>query len=522
MGKMGLLKKSLTDLCLFDQMGLGVEIMQTRKDRHQEELFVATPLRSLIPEDHILRRVDAVLDLSWLHDAVRACYSQDTGRASIDPESALRLMLAGFFEGIVEDRRLMRRAQTDLAFRWFAGYRLDEKLPDHSSLTRIRQRWGSERFEMIFQRTVEACQKAGLVDGTTVHVDATLIRANASMGSVTKRHVEQVQTQNPMTEERSDEEEKPPTSSKSGRRAGRFVSRSSTDPDSRMARSRKGQTFAPRFKQHAVCDDKAGIILDVQVTRANINEGRVLLEQVRRTQARTGISITTLTADASYSHGQNYAELEALSITPVIPPQPQRRYPGHVPTSRFRYDPRHRVVRCPGGKTLQRKSRCAENSGWSFSARTSDCAGCALRTSCFSPKASRKIIRIMDGHEALLRARRHHTRGWDTETRAHYSRHRWRAEGIHGEAKTQHGLARAARRGLTNIAIQSYLTAAVMNLKRLAKTTHKRTTQSHTEQPRTAQHPDIRQRTAQHPLTRLLAKITRIHLNTRPGIPCTA
>ena len=246
--------------------------MQTRRERHQEDLFVATPLRTLIPEDHILRREDAVLDLSWLHDAVRACYSQDMGRASIDPESALRLMLAGFFEGIVEDRRLMRRAQTDLAFRWFAGYRLDEKLPDHSSLTRIRQRWGSERFEMIFQKTVEACQKAGLVDGTTVHVDATLIRANASMGSVTKHHVEQVQTQNPMTEERSDEEEKPPSSSKSGKRAGASVSRSSTDPDSRMARSRKGQTFAPRYKQHSVCDDKKGIILDVQVTRANITK----------------------------------------------------------------------------------------------------------------------------------------------------------------------------------------------------------------------------------------------------------
>ena len=91
-------------------------------------------------------------------------------------------MLAGFFQGMVHDRKLMREAQVNLATRWFAGYRLDEKLPDHSSLTRIRQRWGAERFKKIFQKTVEACIKAKLVSGETVHVDATLIRADVSWG----------------------------------------------------------------------------------------------------------------------------------------------------------------------------------------------------------------------------------------------------------------------------------------------------------------------------------------------------
>ena len=78
--------------------------MQSKKDRWQEELFIASPLRDLIPQEHILKRVDGILDLSWLHDEVRECYCQDNGRPSIDPESALRLMLAGFFQGIVHDR----------------------------------------------------------------------------------------------------------------------------------------------------------------------------------------------------------------------------------------------------------------------------------------------------------------------------------------------------------------------------------------------------------------------------------
>ena len=118
--------------------------------RWQEDLFIAGPLSSLIPDDHILKQVDKVLDLSWLRKEVADLYCSNNGRPSIDPEAAVRLMLAGFFQGVVHDRKLMREAQVNLAIRWFAGYRLDEKLPDHSSLTKIRQRWGTDRFKKIF------------------------------------------------------------------------------------------------------------------------------------------------------------------------------------------------------------------------------------------------------------------------------------------------------------------------------------------------------------------------------------
>jgi transposase len=166
--------------------------MVGNQDRWCEDIFVACPLRDLVPDDHILKRVDRVLDLSWLHKEVSDSYCLDNGRPSIDPEAALRLMLAGYLEGIVHDRKLMRRTQTDIAIRWFAGYRLHERLPDHSSLTRIRQRWGEERFGRIFKRTVGVCVKAGLVDGERVHVDATLIRADVSWESLVEEHVEQV------------------------------------------------------------------------------------------------------------------------------------------------------------------------------------------------------------------------------------------------------------------------------------------------------------------------------------------
>ena len=134
--------------------------MLGRKERRQTELFVAGSLRDVLPDDHVLVRVDCVLDLSWLPREVADLYDAGAGRPSIDPEVAVRLMLAGFLLGIVHDRCLLREAQVNLAIRWFCGYGLHEALPDHSSLTRIRQRWGAERFRRLFERTVEACLDA--------------------------------------------------------------------------------------------------------------------------------------------------------------------------------------------------------------------------------------------------------------------------------------------------------------------------------------------------------------------------
>ena len=154
--------------------------MLGRKGRDQLELFVTGSLEQLVPEDHVLARVDRVLDLGWLREEVAGCYCADNGRPGIDPEVAVRLMLAGLLLGIVHDRRLMREAQVNIAIRWFIGYGLHECLPDHSSLTRIRQRWGERRFREIFRRTVTACLEAKIATAEVVHIDASLIRVSTA------------------------------------------------------------------------------------------------------------------------------------------------------------------------------------------------------------------------------------------------------------------------------------------------------------------------------------------------------
>lgn len=425
------------------------------QQRWQEDLFVAGPLSSLITSDHILKRVDKVLDLSWLRTEVADCYNANMGRPSIDPESALRLMLAGYFQGIVHDRKLMREAQVNLAIRWFAGFRLDETLPEHSSLTKIRQRWGPQKFKKIFQKTVRMCIDAGLVDGETVHIDSTLIRADVSWESLTTEYADKTFREN-CTEDDNNYQFS---------RTGKPKKRSTTDPDATLTTSSRNSRMEPSFKQHTAVDDNSGVILDVKTTTGQINEGKQLLEQIGRLEGVTGKKVKTVTADMAYAHTGNYSRLEQQNIEAVIPVQTMITKSRSIPIHRFKYDSSNKIVRCPRGKILRRSSRTEK--GWVYRAANKDCSGCPLKSRCISSTAKVRIVLITDGYESLLRARRRWQKR-DETMRDKYKRHKWRVEGVHGEAKTQHGLRRAVRRGLANVSIQVYLTAAVMNLKRLA------------------------------------------------------
>ncbi|MGE8131936.1 transposase [Methylobacterium sp. NPDC080182] len=429
--------------------------MLGHKERDQGELFITGSLRQLLPDDHILVRVDRVLDLSWLRGAVADLYCHDNGRPGIDPEAALRLMLAGFLVGIVHDRRLLREAQVNLAIRWFAGYGLHEALPDHSSLTRIRQRWGADRFRSIFERTVRACITAGIAKGEVVHVDASLIRADVSWESLVARHVEGV------AEVNGDEAT---ISQRNTKKTGRYKKVSTTDPDATMATNGRNRRLEPTYKQHAVVDDVRGVVLDVEVTTGEVNEGQVILERLDATAATSGQAIVTATADAGYAYAKVYGGLERRGIDAVIPAKadPMR---SAVPLRRFRFDPHRDVVTCPQGKILSPGK--VHNHGRFFVARARDCKACPMAKLCLSPRRSARTVMISTDYPALLRARRRRER-WSADEKHLYQRHRWRSEGFHGEAKTWHGLARAVRRGLQNMRIQSFLTAAAVNLKRLA------------------------------------------------------
>src|SRR3989440_6149388 len=147
---------------------------------------VSVSLEELVPQEHFYRHVQKVLDLSFVHDLVRERYAV-AGRPSIDPVVFFKLQLVMFFEDIRSERLLMRQVADRLSVRWYLGYDLDEALPDHSSLTKIRNRYGVEVFRRFFDRIVEQCQQAGLVWGKELYIDSTKVQANASLASLKPR-----------------------------------------------------------------------------------------------------------------------------------------------------------------------------------------------------------------------------------------------------------------------------------------------------------------------------------------------
>jgi hypothetical protein len=167
----------------------------------------------------------------------------------------------------------------------------------------------------------------------------------------------------------------------------------------------------------------------------------------------------------SRRYAKIYGQLERRGTDPIIPTKadPSRT---KVPLRRFRYDAKHDVLKCPRGKIL--KPGRSITHGRFFTSKAKDCRRCDMASVCLSRGRVNKAVVVGDDYPALLRARRRRLLKWGPREISLYTRHRWRVEGVHGEAKIQHGLARAVRRGLSNMRIQAYLTAAAVNLKRLA------------------------------------------------------
>ena len=155
--------------------------MMGRHNRDQERLFYSFCLDEAVPDDHLVRAIAAVLDLSWVHTALASYYPR-IGRPSIDPVLMIRMLIVGYVFAIRSERSLCREVQVNFAYRWFCGLSIEDKVPDHSAFSRARnERFGdSAIFRSVFERVVGACMRAGLVGGEGFAVDASLIAADAN------------------------------------------------------------------------------------------------------------------------------------------------------------------------------------------------------------------------------------------------------------------------------------------------------------------------------------------------------
>jgi len=385
------------------------------------------PLESFIPEDHRLRRLNKILDLSFVHEAVQDLYCQDNGRPSIDPEVVLRLFILQALEGITSVRNLMRQVQVNMAYRWFIGYRLDENLPNHSTLSRALDRMGDEVFNELFERSILQCQSSGLIEGKVFHLDATTIRADLDADRVNK-----------------------PDSPDGDARFGRFP----------------GDQIKPGYKQQTMADGRRRVIIGVSVMPANCPDDTGMMSMVDEVIDRLETVPEALCADTAYSSGKNCASMENRGVRLVSPPRKVKPCPGtnHFTVEDFVYDESNDEFLCPGGQKLKFIGKDSERSDRRmYRAWLSHCRECELKSHCTN--AERRRVKVSSNHGALVRLRA------DSQTESFAELYRMRGaviEGIFAEGKQWHGLGRAWRRGLSKMRIQSLLIAAVINFKRLA------------------------------------------------------
>lgn len=435
----------------------------------QGELWAkAVDLGARIPDDHLLRKLDKVLKLDFVRREVAGLYGR-RGNVSVDPVVLMRLMLLLFLDDVRSERELLRLLPLRIDYLWFLGYSLDDQVPDHSVLSKARKRWGAAVFERLFARVIEQCLAAGLVDAGKVHVDASLVRANASRNSVVKDIVAQqmgkLQSEESLADEASDE---PPQGRPPKHKPVNTTHRSTTDPESRVVRHDGGKP-SPCYKNHRVVDDKAGVITAIKTTHGTANEGNELMGMLQQHQQRTGQRACIAVADSCYGDTANLVALAQAGISAHVADLRSRmvnaRSAGIYAAEVFAYDGRSDTFACPAGQRLERHHFHQRRNHWEYRARRGVCAACPLRAQCTRDKSGRTLKR--HAHQELLDRARHESHS--AAARADRQRRQWFQERNFGEAAVMHGFKRARWRGLWRQSIQDLLIATLQNLKILVR-----------------------------------------------------
>jgi transposase len=423
---------------------------------------VSIDLESFVAEDHFLRRIDRVLDLSFIRELTVARYADGQGRPSIDPEVYFRMQLVAYFNGITKDRRLCEEVHDNLAYRWFCRLSLVDDVPDHSSLTRIRDRLGEEVFEAVFRRIVAQCQQQGLVkDPCRVMTDGTLIAADASLNSLVHNDPGIAKQ-----EAAAQRQRRRTIDEQASRKLSNQTHRSRTDPDATLAQ-KKGTPLQLKYKVHQTIDADSRVILDSEVTTGARQDNQPYLEQIKRVRDRYKLTIQEAITDRGYGSAEIIQSLKEQGIKPYIPLWNRNCGRNSGSAEGLEYDREHDRIRCAADKYLY------PNAGdyWNrtrYSTAPGACRDCALASSCAAksrPKSphSRFVLRRKD--QDLFDEVRAQMNEPEFGDRA--AERMWKSEGLFAEAKVNHCLARAKYRGRAKVQIQAYLSAIVQNLKRL-------------------------------------------------------
>ena len=262
--------------------------------------------------DHSLRKIDQLIDFEFVYNEVADKYGSN-GNVSVAPPVILKLMLLLVFYNVRSERELMETLPERLDWLWFLGYDLDSEIPDHSVLSKAKKRWGAEVFKGFFERIVLQCVKAGLVDGSKIFVDSSLVDANASNNSVVDTEKLQLVKQYEQLESRLEENDK---NSSNGNRKVNNRYKSTTDPDAAIVNRGKPKLT---YQVHRAVDGRSEIITATETTPGDVNEAHVMMPLIEEHKINTGISAETVVADSKYGTIENFLACHDRGLKAHIP-----------------------------------------------------------------------------------------------------------------------------------------------------------------------------------------------------------
>ncbi len=443
--------------------------MMGRRNQGQGQLFYEFRLEEAVPEDHLVRKIKELLDLSWVY-AELAPYYSEIGRPSIDPELMIRMLIISYVFAIRSERQICREVQVNLAYRWFCDLGLEDAIPDHSAFSRARnERFReSDIFRHVFERVVETCIEAGLVGGEGFAVDASLIEADANR----QRSIPGIEWNKQIDPRAASRAVKEYLATLNDAAYGaatevhpKFVSPS--DPAAQWTGALKGPAFFA-YADNYLIDVQEGVIVDVEASRAirqaEVGAARMMIE---RTEKRFGLKPQRLAGDTAYGAAPMLNWLvEEKQIAPHIPVfDRSKREDGTFSREDFRYDEATDTYTCPAGKPLS-TSGTVVNDGTTllYLASTRDCAPCSLKARCCPKTPFRRVPRSIYEHARDV------ARSWvGTEAFEQSRRERKRIEMRFAHLKRILRLDRLRLRGPCGAQDEFTLAAIAQNLRRMAK-----------------------------------------------------
>ena len=477
--------------------------MMTKRPNGNQRLLYNFSLEDRIPQDHLLRKIKDSVDFDFIYGLVENHYSH-TGAPSVDPVVIFKLSLIGYLYNISSERRLLEEAKLNLAYLWFLDYDIDEILPDHSIMTKTRIRFGTEIFRKFFHRVVEICINAGLVEGDTAYLDATLINSKALVNDCRSKvlvdelnkkadsFVDELFSEDSLEEAglssednddcKLDHSQKPtdkdstekkfnsnPKSKIPKKANERFTHPKDQDAD--IVR-RSDNPLGLYYKGHIAVDGgESRIVTSVFVTGGAMADEHLLLKLLTEHETLAG-PLKNLVADQKYGTTTNFRTLKAKDINPVIVPSIGRGPAEGYGKDKFMYNRTNDIYICPQGNILTKAKKFHR---WQpYRSKKSNCSACSLKQQCTTGKERKTIMR---GPNDIIFS---WARDMLTAPLAKELKRRrciW-PETVFANAKEFHGLDEAKYRGRWKVEIQMLMTATAMNLKKLAKYKGLPTTQS--------------------------------------------